>query len=190
MAILRQMTGLLGDTRRAHLLDLVNSPTLQWERSDVLGRTTAGRMWQLANSAMHRQPEMVSLATLMASVVYEEIGHSVPGLLPAPERLVPQVFPVRMEGNTAEPPTQWAHRDGVDGRHPLVTSVYYAQVDDTVGGELVLHDDDGRAIVRIQPTADQLVVIDGRQTHSVEPLTAGERLTVVTNFYAPEGVAS
>src|SRR3954463_16164193 len=101
MAVLRQMTGLLGETRRTHLLELLGSPTLHWERSDILGRTTTGRMWQLASPAMHRQPEMVSVATLMASVVYEEIGNSLPGLLPAPERLIPQVFPVKMQGNAA-----------------------------------------------------------------------------------------
>ncbi|WP_168211197.1 2OG-Fe(II) oxygenase [Actinosynnema sp. ALI-1.44] len=107
--------------------------------------------------------------------------------MPEPDRLVPQVFPVRMEGNVEDPPVQLPHRDGADSRHPLVTSVYYAQIDGAVGGELVLHDDDGRPTERIQPAEDHLVVVDGRQTHSVEPLTAGRRLAVVTNFYLPAG---
>jgi hypothetical protein len=75
-------------------------------------------MWQLASSAMHRQPEMVSLAILMANVVYEEIGNSIPGPLPEFDRLVPQVFPVKMAGNVEDPPVQLVHRDGADGRRP------------------------------------------------------------------------
>ncbi|MFF5985906.1 2OG-Fe(II) oxygenase family protein [Prauserella flavalba] len=183
MTILREVTDFLGEKRQTDVLELLRSPTLAWERSDLLGRTTSGRMWQLATSGMHRMPEMVRLSTLMASVVYEEIHRSLPELLPEPESLVPQVFPVRMEGNSDEPPTQWAHKDGAGGRHPIVTSLYYAQVDHAVGGTLVLHDDSGTECARVHPTADHLIIISGNQIHSVEPLTAGDRITIVTNFY-------
>lgn len=183
MVVLHEVSGFLGEKRRAAVLRLLQSPTLKWERSDRLGRTTSGRMWQLANSAMHRRPEVMQLSTLMASIVYDEVHRTMPDLLPDSSRMVPQVFPVRMEGNDEEPPAQRAHQDEAGGRNPLVTSLYYAAADSTVGGALALHDDQGRIRARVSPTADQLVVIGGRQIHSVEPLTTGRRITIVTNFY-------
>lgn len=183
MVILHEVAKFLGERRRSDVLRLLSSPGLKWERSDRLGRTTFGRMWQLASSAMHKRPEMMQLSTLMASVVYDEMQRSTPYLLSDPATLAPQVFPVRMEGNTEEPPTQWAHKDEAKGRHPLTTSLYYAQVENATGGALALHDSSGEVRARVNPTADQLVSIDGDQVHSVEPLTAGTRITVVTNFY-------
>lgn len=132
---------------------------------------------------MHQQPEMVQLSTLMASIVFDEVQRLMPGLLRDPEGVAAQVFPVRMEGNPEEPPTQWAHVDEAAGRSPVSTSLYYAQADNIVGGALALHDDAGNVCARVHPVADHLVVVSGRQIHSVEPLTAGNRITVVTNFY-------
>jgi hypothetical protein len=140
-------------------------------------------MWQLASAAMHRQPAMKQVSALLASVVYEEVRRTLPVLLPDPEHLVPQVFPVRMEGNPDDPPTQLAHRDGQGGPCPVATSLYYAQVENTVGGALALHDDSGAVRACVRPASDLLVVISGDQVHSVEPLTAGSRTTIVTNFY-------
>ncbi|WP_407675791.1 2OG-Fe(II) oxygenase [Prauserella endophytica] len=88
-----------------------------------------------------------------------------------------------MEGNTEEPPTQWAHKDEAQGRNPVATSLYYAEVENATGGALALHDSAGQVRTRVHPGADQLVIIAGDQVHSVEPLTAGNRITVVTNFY-------
>lgn len=137
--ILHEVNGFLGERRRADVLRLLNSPDLEWERPDRLGRTTSGRMWQLASPDMHHRPEMIQLSTLMASVVYDEIQRARPGLLPDPSEAVPQVFPVRMEGNTDEPPTQLAHKDEARGQHPCVTALYYAEVENVVGGALALH---------------------------------------------------
>lgn len=181
--ILHEVTGFLGERRRADVLRLLNSPDLEWERPDRLGRTTSGRMWQLANSDMHYRPEMIQLSTLMASVVYNEIQRARPRLLPDPGEAIPQVFPVRMEGNTDEPPTQWAHKDEARGQHPCVTALYYAEVENVIGGALALHHPSGDVHTSVEPVTDQLVVIAGDQTHSVEPLTAGNRITVVTNYY-------
>lgn len=181
--ILHKVAEFLGERRRSDVLRLLSSPGLEWERSDRLGRTTFGRMWQLASSAMHKRPEMMQLSTLMASLVYDEMHRSMPDLLPDPVHLIPQVFPVRMEGNTEEPPTQWAHKDEAQGRHPLATSLYYAQVENVVGGALALHDSSGEVRTRVHPMVDCLIAIGGDQIHSVEPLTAGSRITVVTNFY-------
>ncbi|WP_034274373.1 2OG-Fe(II) oxygenase [Haloechinothrix halophila] len=183
MKALHQVADFLGAKRRGDVLQLLGSPDLAWQRSDALGRTTSGRMWQLAKSDMHRQPAMRQLSVLVASVVYDEVTAALPATLPPPEDLVPQVFPVRMDGNPDEPPTQMPHRDGEGGPSPIVTTLYYAQVENAVGGALVLHDDSGTVRARIQPASDKLVVIGGRQVHSVEPLTAGRRTTIVTNFY-------
>ncbi|WP_158684527.1 2OG-Fe(II) oxygenase [Amycolatopsis orientalis] len=183
VVILHEVAEFLGERRRSDVLQLLSSPSLEWERSDRLGRTTFGRMWQLANSAMHKRPEMIQLSTLMASVVYDEMRRYMPALLPDSANLIPQVFPVRMEGNAEEPPAQWAHKDEARGRHPLATSLYYAEVENVTGGALALHDSSGEVCTRVHPVADQLVAIAGDQVHSVEPLTTGKRITVVTNFY-------
>lgn len=181
--VLHEIHDFLGERRRIAVLELLGSPSLAWERSDRLGRTTSGRMWQLASSAMHHTPEMIQLSEIMASLVYGAVCRCMSGVLPDAANVVSQVFPVRMEGNDTEPPTQWKHKDEARGKNPITTSLYYALVKDTAGGALALHDDAGEILTRVYPNSDQLVVMPGSQIHSVDPLTAGDRITVVTNFY-------
>jgi hypothetical protein len=183
MAVLHQVHQWLGPERRERLLQLLASSTIQWSRADRLGRTTAGRVWQLATRQMHDEPEMPQLSRIMASWTYDEIVRTGCVRLPEPALLTPQVFPVRMEGNPHDSPAQSPHRDRSGDRVPAVTTLYYLQVDDATGGELVLHDDAGGVSILVAPTTDQLVVIPGSQTHAVRPLTDGYRVTIVTNFY-------
>jgi predicted 2-oxoglutarate/Fe(II)-dependent dioxygenase YbiX len=88
-----------------------------------------------------------------------------------------------MVGNPDDPPSQTPHRDHAGGRVPATTTLYYLQVDDTVGGELVIYDDVDGPSHRVTPTTDLLVVIPGEQLHAVDPLVRGYRVTIVTNFY-------
>jgi hypothetical protein len=174
---------LLGPARRKRVLELLGSPALRWELSAALGRTTSGPMWQLADRESHRTAEMREVAATLAGAVYDLVSDRLPDLLPPPDQLSPQVFPVRMTGGEDDPPQQWPHEDGVDGRRPVTTAVYYPRVRGTVGGALRLHGSDGTLEREVTPAEDHLVVMTGDQTHSVAPLTAGERLTVVVNFY-------
>lgn len=148
---------------------------------DRLGRTASGRIWQLASPEMHHHPAIVRLSTTLSSTIYDELS-GVGMALPDPSRLAVQVFPVHMEGDPHEPPRQKPHRDIGNGRHPLVTSLYYPYVGDVDGGHLVLHHADGRASGHV-PRTDDLVVIDGRQLHSVDPLLSGLRTTFVINYF-------
>lgn len=51
------------------------------------------------------------------------------------------------------------------------------------GGDLFLHETQDVVAAKVVPRSDQLTAISGQQLHSVEPMTAGARITVVTNFY-------
>ncbi|WP_280381666.1 2OG-Fe(II) oxygenase [Nocardia wallacei] len=133
---------------------------------------------------MHATSEMRQLSALFASAVFNELAKSTIPSLPDPSNIIPQVFPVRMEGNTEDPPMQIPHIDGEPTRHPLITSLYYAHVEGITGGSLLLHENPDTVTARIVPQTDNLTAILGNQLHSVEPLTKGTRITVVTNFYA------
>ena len=91
-----------------------------------------------------------------------------------------------MIGSDVEPPFQPPHVDRASevGTPPLFTSVYYASADNLKGGELALAAvDGGPAAARITPSTNTIISFDGRRIHEVLPLWAGERLSVVVNFY-------
>jgi predicted 2-oxoglutarate/Fe(II)-dependent dioxygenase YbiX len=64
-------------------------------------------------------------------------------------------------------------------------ALYYAEVQRVVGGALALHNPSGEARTLVNPVTGQLVTMAGGQIHSVEPLAAGNRITVVTNLPCP-----
>lgn len=164
------------------VLDALDDPDLRWQPGADLGRTSAGRSLQLATSAEHAKPPMRRMAGLLASQVYDTLTDSGITLPPAPE-LTPQVFPVKMHGSPDNPPHQHPHRDRSSLGHPRLTCIYYPLVESTQGGALVLHTPEGTPDTRHQPIANLLVVIPGDTLHSVEPLTSGRRVTIVTNLY-------
>lgn len=173
----------LGELRRLLVLQMLDSPTLRWDRSEVMGRTGFGAVWQLADRNQHEVPEIVGLSRFLAGAVHTELGRTQPGLLPAADETVPQVFPVRMTGGRQDPPHQHPHRDGIDGRRPIATTIYYPEVRGVEGGDLVVLDRHGRTEARICPAADMLVVLDGDTLHAVEPVFVGLRTSIVVNFY-------
>jgi hypothetical protein len=97
-----------------------------------------------------------------------------------------QMFPVRMLGDPERPPRQEPHVDSNDAQAgpPFCTNVFYAKVLAARGGELAV----GRADnlddpVVVTPEANTMVSFPGECVHWVRPLYAGERLSVVINFY-------
>ncbi len=103
-----------------------------------------------------------------------------------PPRL--QLFPVRMVGDPAAPAYQEPHVDSVESQPdpPICANVFYARAKAIVGGELVVAARSGADLsdaVAIQPAANMLVSFAGDRVHAVRPLLAGERLSVVINFY-------
>ena len=97
-----------------------------------------------------------------------------------------QIFPVRMVGDAEQPALQEPHVDSIDTQAgpPICTNVFYARVSATEGGELALapSGDVDNPIV-VAPTPNTIVSFPGDCVHWVRPLYAGERLSVVINFY-------
>jgi hypothetical protein len=97
-----------------------------------------------------------------------------------------QLFPVRMVGDRQAPPYQDAHVDSTSGRSgaPLCTNVFYARTLAVEGGELALAGaSDAAEPLVVAPTPNTIVTFRGDRAHWVRPLYAGERLSVVINFY-------
>ena len=97
-----------------------------------------------------------------------------------------QIFPVRMVGDPARPARQEPHVDSIDARPgpPRCTNVFYARLTAAAGGELAVSGADGLAEpVIVTPTPNTMVTFAGQCVHWVRPLSAGERLSVVINFY-------
>lgn len=99
-----------------------------------------------------------------------------------------QLFPVRMVGDRDNPAYQEPHVDSVDSQPapPICANVFYARARAIEGGELVVATRSGADLdeaVAITPAANMLVSFAGDRVHTVRPLLAGERLSVVINFY-------
>ncbi len=98
------------------------------------------------------------------------------------------IFPVRMLGDPHTPTYQEPHTDSYAGipHPPVCTSVFYARVRDMQGGDFAVADlDDAelRSPHFITPSTNALVTIPGERVHWVEPITAGERICVVLNYF-------
>jgi len=105
---------------------------------------------------------------------------------PRPPQL--QLFPVRMLGDRDDPAYQEPHVDSVETQPdpPICANVFYARARAIEGGELVVAARSGEDLsdaVIVRPTANTLVSFAGDRVHTVKPLYAGERLSVVINFY-------
>ncbi|HEY1750172.1 MAG TPA: 2OG-Fe(II) oxygenase [Caulobacteraceae bacterium] len=99
-----------------------------------------------------------------------------------------QIFPVKMVGSAEAPAYQEAHVDSYAGqpRPPICTNVFYARTRDVVGGELAVAPPgwtEGDDPVVLDPKPNSLASFAGERVHWVKPLYAGERLSVVINFY-------
>lgn len=97
-----------------------------------------------------------------------------------------QIFPVRMLGDAERPAQQEPHVDTNDAHPgpPICTNVFYAKVLGAKGGEIAVgRMDDISDPVLVTPTANTMVSFPGECVHWVRPLFAGERLSVVINFY-------
>ena len=105
---------------------------------------------------------------------------------PAPPTL--QLFPVRMLGDPAEPAYQEPHTDsaGSSPVPPVCSNVFYVKVQGVSGGELAVAARPGGDLseaVEYAPRANTLVSFPGDRVHAVRRLTAGERVSIVINFY-------
>lgn len=168
-----------------HLWVLSQFDTLRekWRPSSSLGLLGRGATHQMPSSDMAAQARLEPLRRLMADATldwHRTCGFALPDTAPV------QVFPVLMIGSDLEPPFQPPHVDRASevGTPPICTSVYYASADNLKGGELALAAvDGGPEAARIMPSTNTIISFDGRRIHEVLPLLAGERLSIVVNFY-------
>ena len=174
---------LLGPTRRTRMVEILQATDAQRARSDALGHTGNGAVEQLMPGSGYTSAELTTLREVMASACYAATADAFG--LPDPNQLTPQVFPVWMRGSVDQPPGQRPHVDNRDGTTPLVTAVYYAQVSDTDGGEILIGTGPDQVVV--QPVEDDLVAFAGDTVHAVVDLRAGQRLSVVSKFYLAIG---
>jgi hypothetical protein len=99
-----------------------------------------------------------------------------------------QMFPVRMIGDGETPAYQEPHHDTQGGRPhpPICTNVFYAKIDGVVGGGLAVTPEgrpDAPDPLVISPAVNAVASFSGERVHWVQPLYAGERLSIVVNFY-------
>jgi len=99
-----------------------------------------------------------------------------------------QVFPVRMLGDADDPAYQEPHVDSRADQPnaPICANVFYAKASGVVGGELEVARSAGADLadpIVVSPTPNTLVTFPGERLHRVRPLYAGERLSLVVNFY-------
>jgi hypothetical protein len=187
---LNVVDGLLSYAEHVRVVEFLSSASLNWVLQSALpNRAASGVAYQLASSAEHDKQDMREVAELIASAAYQVVS-KYPEIA-ASDQIVPQVFPVVMYGNSDDPPYQVPHQDSHDGSSgsvfPLLTMVYYVVVNNTCGGSLVglKVTKQGKIVqcFRHQPAMNQLVVMRGSQTHLVEPLWRGTRISLVINFY-------
>lgn len=181
---------LLDYAEHFHVLKLLSSSSLNWVlQRNLSTRAASGITYQLASSAEHDKLAMQEIAGRITSAVYKVVSEY-PEIREA-DQIIPQVFPVVMIGEASDPPYQVPHQDSHNSSigciYPLLTMVYYLVVDNTCGGSLI-----GLKVVekskisqcfRHNPSTNQLVIIKGSQTHLVEPLWHGIRISIVVNFY-------
>jgi hypothetical protein len=185
MSLLFERCEFLQPSELRLVVNLLSSGGLSWRPSAELGRTGRGTSLQLASRSEHLKPAMRQVASLVASRIFDALEESEVEV-PLEGNVTPQVFPVQMIGDLNDPPCQLPHRDNSSMGHPSIICLYYPVVEDICGGALVLHDGSGNSLSRYRPAANSMIVIPGDVTHSVEPLTQGRRVTIVTNFYWPE----
>jgi 2OG-Fe(II) oxygenase superfamily len=155
----------------------------RWTSSEALGLLGRGGASQLRVSDIAARAQLDEIRAVLAPVALQWARACGFRLPPAPYL---QLFPVRMIGTTEAPAYQEPHLDS-DVNHdrpPICTNVFYARARRVEGGALAAkRGPDLDDPVTVAPTPNTIVTFSGDRVHWVLPLTAGERLSVVINFY-------
>jgi hypothetical protein len=166
------------------LLDKLQRLAPSWTSSQALGLLGRGGAEQVrpTNLAVQALLDEIRLALAPAALRW---ARSCGFQLPAAPHL--QLFPVRMTGDAKTPAHQAPHVDSSAGqpRPPLCTNVFYASTQAIHGGDLAVArgEADLSDPLVVQPAPNSIVSFAGDRVHWVQPLYAGERLSVVINFY-------
>jgi hypothetical protein len=167
----------------AKLLAVFDRLAPRWASSQALGLLGRAGTTQLRASDIATRAALDEVRLALAPPVLRWARECGFRLSPAPYL---QLFPVRMVGDAAAPAYQEPHTDSDAGQShpPVCTSVFYARTRATEGGALAAsRRPDLTDPLTIEPTPNTIVTFAGDRVHWVQPLYAGERLSVVINFY-------
>jgi len=175
--------GFLSPFALAKVLGAFDRLAPRWRDSEALGLLGRGGASQLRASDIAVRAQLDEIRTVLAPAALQWARACGFRLPPAPYL---QLFPVRMIGRADAPAYQEPHLDS-DASHatpPICTNVFYARARAIQGGALAARNGvDLDDPVTVPPTPNTIVTFSGDRVHWVLPLTAGERLSVVVNFY-------
>ena len=175
--------GFLSPFELAKVLGAFDRLAPRWTASEALGLLGRGGASQLRAGDIAARAQLDEIRTALAPAALRWARACGFRLPPAPYL---QLFPVRMVGSADAPAYQEPHLDS-DVSHaapPICTNVFYARAHAVQGGALAAkRGPDLADPVTVAPTPNTIVTFRGDRVHWVLPLTAGERLSVVINFY-------
>ena len=157
--------------------------TSSWRSSEALGLLGRSHTSQIRASDLVAQAPLDEIRGVLA-VAALQWAQRCGFVFRAPPFL--QMFPVRMLGDPERPAQQEPHVDSNDTQvgPPICTNVFYARIVGAKGGELAVgRGGDISDPLIVTPTPNTMVTFAGDCVHWVRPFHAGERISVVINFY-------
>jgi hypothetical protein len=156
-----------------------------WAPSEALRALGRGRTDQVRGSDFTAQAALDQIRRLLTPPTLRWARTCGFKLAVAP---LTQMFPVRMFGDPETPAYQEPHHDTRQGSPypPVCTNVFYARLESVVGGALAVTPQgqpDSTTPFIIDPVVNTVATFAGERVHWVAPLHAGERLSIVVNFY-------
>ncbi|HVM98792.1 MAG TPA: hypothetical protein VMT68_01155 [Caulobacteraceae bacterium] len=164
------------------VLDALGRLSASWRPSEALGLLGRGATGQVGAGALAVQTPLDEIRAILAPATLDWARRC--GFwFPRPPQL--QLFPVRMVGDAERPARQEPHMDShpTHPGPPICTNVFYPKLRDVSGGDLAVQVAGSSGPARVRPAANDIVSFAGERVHWVEPLFAGERVSLVVNFY-------
>jgi hypothetical protein len=177
---------------------LIESGQIKWDRANPKTTASRGNVLQMNAQSKDECLAFDLICRHLVDLAYQRL-HTVWPMSADPSQTSMQHSSVLMEGrDPSDLPYMIPHQDNFtrDGRtfHPELTMVYYLMVDKAEGGKLLGHNASANSPYALdfslEPVENTLVLLPGKQIHSVSPLLWGRRLSVVTNLYLSSFTAS
>jgi 2OG-Fe(II) oxygenase superfamily len=166
------------------MLDGLDRLSAHWAPSQSLGLLGRGHTSQIRATDIAVQAQLDEIGRYIAPAALQwarTCGFWFSDLAPS------QLFPVKMVGDAQTPAYQDPHVDSYAGQSnpPICTNVFYARTHAIEGGGLAIAkaESDLEEPIVVQPSANTMVTFAGDRVHWVQPLFAGERISVVIDFY-------
>ena len=177
--------GFLSPFAMLKVLGALDRLTASWAPSEELGLLGRGQTGQIRASGIAARIQLDEIREALAPAALQWAKSCGFAFATAPQL---QLFPVRMVGDANAPAFQVPHIDSNAGQPapPICTNVFYARTQSIAGGDLAVAKRPGPDLtepVIVHPTTNTIVSFAGGRVHWVQPLYAGERLSVVINFY-------